>query len=71
MALVAAGLPGGWRGAGGDARRRRGRRYLPGFALRMLFLVALLVEPVATLVLLAPAALSTQLPLRGAATLSA
>ncbi len=63
VALIAGGLPGAWRGAGGRQRRRRGRRYLPGFVFRMLFLVALLTEPVATLVLLAPAALLTPLPL--------
>jgi hypothetical protein len=59
IAQVAGGLPGAWRGAGGLQRRRRGRRYLPGFALRVLFLAALLLAPVATLVLLAPAALLT------------
>lgn len=64
VALVAAGLPGAWRGAGSRQRRRRGRRYLPGFVFRMLFLGTLLMAPVATLVLLGPAALLTLAPLR-------
>ena len=63
VALLATGLPGRWRGAGGEQRRRRGRRYLPGFALRMLFLLLLLLTPAATLVLVAPAALLTLAPL--------
>jgi hypothetical protein len=33
VALVASGLPGAWRGTGSRQRRRRGRRYLPGFVL--------------------------------------
>ena len=62
VALLAASRPGIWRGAGPHLRRRRGRRYLPGFAFRMLFLVLLLTAPAATLVLLAPAALLTLVP---------
>ncbi len=64
VALVAGGLPGAWRGAGGGQRRQRGRRYLPGFAFRMLFLGALLLAPATTLVLLAPAALLIPVSLR-------
>lgn len=56
VALLVRGLPGAWRGAAGGARRRRGRRYLPGFALRVAYLVALLMAPVAAVTLLLPAA---------------
>ena len=63
-ALVVAGLPGPWRGAASRVRRRRGRRYLPGFGFRVLFLAALLSAPVATLALAAPACLLTLAPAR-------
>ena len=64
VALLAAARPGAWRGAASGDRRRRGRRYVPGFLFRLLFLVDLLLAPAATLVLLAPAALLTVVPLR-------
>ena len=64
VVLLFAGLPGTWRGAAGAERRLRGRRYLPGFAFRMVFLVALLAAPVATVTLLAPAAIATLAPVR-------
>lgn len=64
VALVATGLPGAWRGAGSGQRRRRGRRYLPGFLFRMVFLAALLLAPATTQAMLAPAALLTLLPPR-------
>jgi hypothetical protein len=57
--LVVRGRPGAWRGAGSSQRRRRGRRYLPGFIFRILLLALLLTAPVATLVLVAPASLLT------------
>jgi hypothetical protein len=63
VVLMVGGLPGAWRGAVGSLRRQRARRYLPGFALRMLFLAALLIAPETSLLLLAPAALSTLVPL--------
>ena len=64
VALFAAGLPGRWRGAAGAQRRRRGRRYLPRFLFRMLYLVLLLTLPVSTLLLVAPAALVALAPAR-------
>lgn len=64
LALIVRGLPGAWRGGTSGQRRRRGRRYLPGFVFRMLFLVVLLMAPTATLVLLVPAAVLTLVPLR-------
>jgi hypothetical protein len=63
LALLAAGRPGAWRGAASGQRRRRGRLYLPRFLLRMGFLAALLLAPAATLVLLAPPALASLVPL--------
>jgi hypothetical protein len=55
--LVLRGRPGRWRGASAEERRQRGRWYLPGFAYRVLWLVALLTEPALALPLLAPAGL--------------
>lgn len=62
--LVFRGRPGRWRGAAQEERLRRGRRYLPGFAFRILFLLALFVAPVFS-VLLFPAALLALVPPRG------
>ena len=64
VALVVGGLPGRWRGTASDQRQARGRRYLPGFLLRMLFLALALTLPVSTLLLMAPAALLTLAPAR-------
>ena len=58
VALVFRGLPGRWRRRAGGERRRAGRRYLPGYVTRMLFLVSLLVAPVLSVALLLPAALA-------------
>lgn len=60
IALVWRGLPGSWRHRDSQDRRRIGRSYLPGFAFRILFLVAVLLIPsFATLLIypLAPLAL--------------
>jgi hypothetical protein len=60
--LVFQGLPGRWRGASADSKRRRGRKYLPGFAFRMLFLVSLFLIPTIATVLLYPVALVALIP---------
>lgn len=57
VALVFSGLPGRWRGAAAGERRRAGRAYLPGFAFRMLFLIALFTIPTFATLLLYPVAL--------------
>ncbi len=61
--LVFQGLPGRWRAAGSTERRRRGRDYLPGFAMRLLLLACIMLLPVFTVVLLLPAALVAALPI--------
>lgn len=53
--LVWRGLPGRWRRRSPDERRDQGRTYLPGFAFRMLFLLAVFLTPVFTTLLLFPA----------------
>ncbi len=67
MLLVWRGLPGRWRREAPVERRHRGRIYLPGFAFRMVFLVAMFVAPTLSTVLLYPAAVcalvGTTLPL--------
>lgn len=63
--LVWRGVPGGWRGADAATRRRRGRTYLPGFAFRMLFLLAVFLTPVFAAVLLLPCGLLAAMPRRG------
>lgn len=60
--MVFHGLPGRWRGASSDSRRRRGRSYLPGFAFRMLFLLCMLLIPTLSSVLVYPAALVSFAP---------
>jgi hypothetical protein len=60
--LVFQGVPGRWRGASADSKRRRGRAYLPGFAFRMLFLVDLFLIPTIATVLLYPVALLALIP---------
>lgn len=62
--LVFRGRPGRWRGTPEEERLRQGRRYLPGFAFRILFLLALFIAPVFA-VLLFPAALLALVPPRG------
>ena len=54
--LVARGLPGRFRGTPAAERQRKGRVYLPGFAFRAAFLLAVLATPVLS-VLLWPAGL--------------
>lgn len=61
--LVARGLPGRFRGTAAAERRRKGRVYLPGFAFRAAFLLAVLATPVFS-VLLWPAALLALVPSR-------
>ena len=55
-ALVWRGLPGRWRGRSSFDRRLAGRRYLPGFAFRMILLVAIFVTPTVSSLLLFPVA---------------
>lgn len=55
--LVWRGLPGTWRQRSAGDRRRSGRGYLPGFAFRMLFLVAVFLIPTFATLLLYPAGL--------------
>jgi hypothetical protein len=62
VVLVFQGLPGRWRATPGAERRRRGRDYLPGFAVRLLLLICIILLPVFTVVLLVPAALVMVLP---------
>jgi hypothetical protein len=57
--MVWRGLPGSWRQRSPGARRQVGRAYLPGFVLRMAFLVSLLMVPVFASMLLYPLALLT------------
>ena len=52
--LVWRGLPGRWRQSGSWERRRAGRIYLPAFAFRMLFLVAVFWVPTFAALLLYP-----------------
>lgn len=54
--LVWRGLPGDWRQRSANERRQAGRAYLPGFAFRMLFLLAVFLIPTFTTVLLIPVA---------------
>jgi hypothetical protein len=61
--LVFRGLPGRWRGASTEEHRRQQRRYLPGFAFRLLLLFAIFLAPVYS-VLLLPAALLALFPPR-------
>lgn len=60
--MVFRGLPGRWRGASAESKRRRGREYLPGFAFRMLFLISLVLVPTTASVLLYPAAILAWIP---------
>lgn len=55
--MVWRGLPGRWREVGAGERRRAGREYLPGFAFRMLYLLAVFLIPTFATLLLYPAAL--------------
>lgn len=55
--LVWRGLPGRWRQSPAVERRRAGRSYLPGFAFRMLFLVAVFSIPTFATLLLNPVAI--------------
>lgn len=64
MALVFVGLPGRWRAQDRGERQRRGRAYLPGFTLRLLFLASILMLPVFTTLLVLPAALVSLVPVR-------
>ena len=57
MMLVWRGLPGSWRQRPASERRALGRAYLPGFAFRMLFLLAVFLIPTFSAVLLFPVAL--------------
>jgi aminopeptidase YwaD len=61
--LVFRGAPGRWRGGTRQQRRAQHRRYLPGFAFRVLMLLAILLAPVFA-VLLFPAALLALAPPR-------
>jgi len=64
VALVFRGIPGPWRGASAEERLRQRRRYLPGFAFRILLLAALFTAPVLSVLLLPAAALALVPPLR-------
>lgn len=55
--LVWRGLPGRWRQSAAVERRRAGRSYLPGFAFRMLFLLAVFSIPTFATLLLNPVAI--------------
>jgi hypothetical protein len=61
--LLFRGRPGRWRFASAEERAREGRRYLPGLVFRLLFLLAVLLAPVLS-VLLFPAALLAAFPPR-------
>jgi Peptidase family M28 len=56
--LVLRGVPGRWRGASPEERKRLGRRYLPGFAFRVLLLLAVLTSTVLSVLLFPAAALA-------------
>jgi hypothetical protein len=58
MVLVLRGLPGRWRGATPAQRQRRGRRYLPAFAFRMLFLASSFTVPEYAALLIFPLGLA-------------
>jgi hypothetical protein len=58
VALVFRGIPGRYRGASAEERLRQRRRYLPGFAFRILLLFALFAVPVLSVLLLPAAALA-------------
>jgi hypothetical protein len=64
IVLVFRGLPGAWRGTLRAERRHKGRHYLPGFAVRFVFLGSVLMLPVLASVLLVPAAVASVLPAR-------
>ena len=55
--LVWRGLPGNWRQKTASERRQVGRAYLPGFAFRMLFLLAVFLIPTFASLLLFPVAI--------------
>lgn len=55
--LVWRGLPGNWRQKTTSERRQAGRAYLPGFAFRMLFLLAVFLVPTFAALLLFPVAI--------------
>ena len=55
--LVWRGLPGNWRQRPATERRQMGRAYLPGFAFRMLFLLAVFLIPTFASLLLLPVAI--------------
>ncbi len=55
--LVWRGLPGSWRSRDTAGRRRMGRGYLPAFAFRMLFLLAVFLIPTFAAILLYPVGL--------------
>jgi hypothetical protein len=63
VGLVFRGIPGRWRGASAEQRLRQRRRYLPGFAFRVLLLLALFGATVLS-TLLFPAALLALAPPR-------
>jgi hypothetical protein len=65
IALVFQGIPGRWRGASAEERRRQRRRYLPGFAFRVLLLLALFAAPVLSVLLLPAAVLALVPPRQG------
>jgi peptidase M28-like protein len=62
--LVFRGIPGRWRGATAEERVRQRRRYLPGFAFRVLLLCALFFAPVLSVLLFPAAALALAPPAR-------
>ena len=62
IVLVWRGLPGTWRRRDPAGRRRTGRAYLPGFAFRMLFLLAVFWIPTFATLLLYPLAILGVVP---------
>ena len=63
VALVFRGLPGRWRGAPPEERRRQSRRYLPAFAFRIFLLLAVFIAPLLAVLLFPAAALALLAPL--------
>lgn len=61
IVLVFRGRPGRWRQTSSEERVRQGRRYVPGFLFRVLFLAAVFLAPVLS-VLLFPAGLLAAFP---------
>jgi hypothetical protein len=60
--LVFRGRPGRWRGGSAEEHGRQMRGYLPGFLFRLLLLLAILLAPVFSLLLLPAAALAVVPP---------